>query len=93
MSIYHWKLVYKFELANRVYTWIRGSCNMTYDHDVGTVLPTLDGRTEVKYKSQLTPHESQFIEGQCIIRTEIPLLSVGLERVFRNRSFGQDLLR
>ena len=50
--------MYKFELANLVFTWIRGLCNMTHDHDLGTVLPTLDGRTEFKYQLQLILLES-----------------------------------
>ena len=56
-SICNWKLVYKFHLANHVYTWLSDCCIMKHDHDIAPLPLTLDGCTEVKYEMELTPPE------------------------------------
>ena len=66
---------------------------MKHDHDIAPILLTLEGRTEVKYEMELTPPEFQFIKGHCLMRTDIPILIVSLEREFANRSFDYEMIR
>ena len=66
---------------------------MKHDHDIPPIPLTLDGRTEVKYEMELTPPEFQFIKEHSLMRTDIPILIVSLEREFRNRYFYCQMIR
>ena len=66
---------------------------MRHDHDIVPIPLTLDGRTEVKYEIKLTPPEFQFIKGHCLMRTDIPILIVSLEREFADCSFDYEMIR
>ena len=60
---------------------------MKHYHDIAPIPLTLDGRTEVKYEMELTVPEFHFTKGHCIMRIDIPILMVSLEREFANCSF------
>ena len=66
---------------------------MQHDHDIAPIPLTLDGRTEVKYEKELTPSEFQFIKGHSLMRTQIPILIITLERQFANCSFNKEMIR
>ena len=87
-----WKLVYKFHKSKMAYIWLHDSCIMKHDHCLAPNPVTLDGCHEVNYEKDLTPSEYQFIKEHSLMRIQIPMLMVNLEREFAHRSFDAKMV-
>ena len=92
-SICCWKLTYKWDTSRRLFIWLPDYCHLEHSHGISLPQYAFDGRTEVRLESDLKPSEAKFIQCQSLMRTDIPNMTVNIEREFPNRSFHHDLLR